>query len=269
MKENNKPFFGKEESLMLAGIAILLMIWHHLFNFQSWYSEGVGWIASLGYAGRVLTLVPAAFGNICVQMFALMSGYALFVNPKAYGSWRSRGVRLLRFLGAYWLICAFFLLVALLNDDKLPSFGNLVFNLLGRETGPGKPWVNVPFAWYVTFYIEFVLLIPFLLWLFSVKGIWKDGVALVVLIAFVFLVMRCPASGFINKFKEPITPLICVGVGIVAAKHDVFTWFHRQMGRRIPTAVYLLTIAGLMLFKYKLWSLNPMGGVDGMLSVQS
>lgn len=91
MKESKKTFFGKEESLMLGGIAVLLMIWHHLFNEPAWYSEGVCWKPMLGEAGRCSTAALAVFGNICVQVFALMSGYALYANPKAYGTWKSRG----------------------------------------------------------------------------------------------------------------------------------------------------------------------------------
>lgn len=267
MKENNKPFFGKEESQMLGGIAILLMIWHHLFCFPSWYSEGVGWTPVLGYFGAGLTRIPAVFGNICVQMFALISGYALFINTKSYGSWKSRGAKLMRFLGAYWLIYFIFLIIALLNDDGLPSFREFVFNLFGRHTGPKREWVNVPFAWYVTFYIEFVLLTPLLLYLFRGKEFWKDAAALCVLIVGIYLTRLYLSEGIVGEVLE-ITPLVCVGFGIVAAKHNLFLRFHNRIGKRIPSVVYLLCVACLMVFKYILPKFNPNGGVIGASSVR-
>ena len=151
---------------MLGGIAIFLMIWHHLFNFHDWLADGVAFNTHFGIVGSAIVRIPAGSGHICVQIFAIISGYALFINPTSYGSWRARITRLFKFLSVYWMIFALFLLVAFLNDDNLPSTEQFVHNLFGLHTGPSRPGVNVPFAWYVAFYIMFIVLTPVLCYLF-------------------------------------------------------------------------------------------------------
>lgn len=141
-----EDFFSKEMSTMMAGVAILLMMVHHLFGFQYWLNNGIGWEYPLGYFGKAATEITAIFGNICVQVFALTSGYALMINPKAYSTWEKRFSRLFKFLLAYWVVNVLFLIIGCLNGDTLPGLKELALNMVGLKTGPGRDWVNVPFA---------------------------------------------------------------------------------------------------------------------------
>lgn len=71
---------------MLSAVAVLLMVWHHLFNFASWLLPDIGWQYWMGYVGRGVSENIAAYGDICVQIFAFMSGYALWLRPDAYST---------------------------------------------------------------------------------------------------------------------------------------------------------------------------------------
>lgn len=62
----NKSFYGKEESMCVAGVAILLMIWHHLFTYQNWLIEGVRVESLLGNNINFLVWLTARLGNICI-----------------------------------------------------------------------------------------------------------------------------------------------------------------------------------------------------------
>lgn len=81
-----EDFFSKEMSVMMAGFAILLMMIHHLFKSSVWLDDGVVWHTSFGYIGEVTIKILSITGEICVQIFALTSGYALMMNPKAYAT---------------------------------------------------------------------------------------------------------------------------------------------------------------------------------------
>lgn len=256
-------YFGKQQSVMLGGIAILLMIWHHLFNAPTWYSEGVGIDVRFGMLGNALVYIPAATGNICVQMFAIISGYALFINPNAYGSWRSRGMRLLKFMAAYWMIFALFLLVAWFNDDSLPSWVQFIHNMVGLETKPEAAGVNVPFAWYVSFYIQFVILIPLLMWVFEKGNIYQDILGMFFLCALVYFLRQFPYDGTLKQFFSNIHPILCVGLGILGAKYNVFEKLHTAVLKRIPSLIILVFIALDLYAKYKLPQFNRMGGQIG------
>jgi uncharacterized membrane protein len=75
MKE--KFSFTKYYTEMMKGVAILLMLFHHLFGFPSWFVEGVTYI---GIPFRVNTAeyVLGQFGHICVAIFAFLTGYGMF-----------------------------------------------------------------------------------------------------------------------------------------------------------------------------------------------
>jgi uncharacterized membrane protein len=122
---------------MMAGFAILLMMSHHLFGFSNWLNYGIGWHTSLGYIGKTSAEILGVRG-ICVQVFALTSGYALMINPKAYSSWQKRFSRLFKFLLAYWTVNVLFIIIGYLNGDTMPGIKNLILNMIGLETTPYK-----------------------------------------------------------------------------------------------------------------------------------
>ena len=245
-----EKYFDKDQSVMLAGIAILLMIWHHLFNFPDWYANGVNINPVLGKTGLIAMRLSADFGDICVQIFAIMSGYALYVSPKSYGSWKIRAVRLFNFISAYWMIYALFLLIGWLNDDTLPSREQLLWNLIGLDTGPHKSGVNVPFAWYVAFYIEFILLTPVLIWVFARQRSFYDIISLILLLGIGLLSSRIPGHRIVKEFLMYIHPIFCVGLGIVAAKYDIFYKIHVYCLKRYSSIVLICMVMILMAIKY-------------------
>lgn len=273
-------YFDKNNSVILGGIAILFMIWHHLFNVSEWLSNGVAIIIHGGILGNLLTYVPAATGNICVQIFAIISGYALFINPKSYGNWRLRVKRLLKFLLAYWIVFALFLLIAWFNNDSLPSWNQFFHNLVGLKTGPSQAGVNVPFAWYVAFYIQFIILTPLLTWIFQKGNLLQDICGLLFLAIMVYLLPKINPTmvnddnemflrmwlGIICLFFSNIHPIFCVGLGIIAAKYNIFFKVHKLFLKKFPSLVILLFVGLGLYIKYKLSHINIGGGYNWYFS---
>lgn len=258
----SKSFFGKEQSIILGGIAILLMIWHHLFNSPSWYSDDVFVnLPELKFL-RGFILVPAASGDICVQIFAIISGYALLINPKTYGNWNNRGLKLFKFLGAYWSVFALFILIGWFNNDALPSWNQFIHNLVGLKTGPSQVGVNVPFAWYVAFYIQFVILAPFLLWMFREKNIKNDSMGIMFLCIMVYFLPKLPYNGIFKSFFDNIAPVLSVGLGILAAKYKIFDKIHLNILSKFPSILIYIGIIIVLYAKYKISKINPMGGYN-------
>lgn len=246
---NKSNFFGKEEALILSAMAILIMIWHHLFGFPDFYKEGTEWHSALGRGGDIAVTIFAKIGNICVPMFAIMSGYALGVNNKAFDSWQKRGVRLLKFLGSYWIVFALFLIVGYFDGAVLPSSNQFLENLFGVNTGP-KKWVNVSHAWYVAFYIEFLILVPVLVWSFKRSNFLWDIVALVALYGLVGVMTHLPWSNSITRFCGSITPIISVGIGILLAKYNLFERIHDAVLRFAPLHVILIFTLDVIVMRY-------------------
>lgn len=248
---------------MMAGLAILLMMWHHLFLFPSWLDDGIGWKYPFGYFGRATTEIAANFGNICVQVFALTSGYALMINPKAYCTWKRRFNRLFKFLLAYWVVNVLFLIVGILNGDTMPGTKDLALNLIGLSTGPLKNWVNVPFAWYVCYYIEFVLLTPVLIWGFSSNKKTLDCAMAFCCIIIVYLCRKIPFAAAFYLY-----PLLSTVLGIIIAKYRIFNILHQSATGRLHSVLIVSAIALLMILRYEVEKLNPLGGYNWNFFIQ-
>lgn len=242
---------------MMAGLVILFMIWHHLFMFHTWLNDGIVWEYPLGYFGRATTEIMSIFGNICVQVFALTSGYALMMNPKAYGTWKKRFSRLFKFLFAYWTVNVLFLIIGYLNGDSMPGIKEWALNMIGLQTGPEKSWINVPFAWYVFYYIEFVLLTPILIWGFSSNKKTLDCAMALGCIIIVYICRRMPVEG-----NYIITPLLSTVLGIIIAKYRIFNTLHRLVSGRLHSALIACAIALLMIIRYEMGKLNSLGDVN-------
>lgn len=242
-------FFGKEEALILSAIAVLIMIWHHLFGYKEFYKEGTEWYSIGGVVINTIVSIFAKIGNICVPMFAIMSGYALGINKKGFDSWKKRGNRLLKFLGSYWLVFALFLIVGYFNGAVLPNKSQFIENLFGINTGPGK-WINVSHAWYVGFYVEFLLLIPLLVWMFKSSKFIVDIIAFGALYLLVFLMTHLPQETLIGRICGVIIPLISVGIGILFAKYDVFKRLHDYILKFSPNGVLWIWIFAVVMLRY-------------------
>lgn len=250
-----EDFYSREMSTMMAGFAILLMMCHHLFGFPYWLNSEVNWKTSLGYIGKASAEILGVTGGICVQVFALTSGYALIMNPKAYSTWRKRFKRLFKFLLAYWIVNILFLIVGFLNGDILPGFKELSMNMVGLNTQPEASWVNVPFAWYVCYYIEFILISHILIWGFrSNKKIFECAMVLSCIVV-VYICKRLPFTA-----ANYLYPLLSAVLGILIAKYGIFNKLHRLITGRLHSVLLVIAIALILIVRYEIPKLNPMGG---------
>lgn len=256
-------FFNKEMSRMMAGFAVLLMMSSHFFMYPFWLSDGVDWSSSFGAVGKMLTELMGTFGGICVRVFALISGYALMMNPKTYGTWRKRVNRLYKFLLAYWLVNVLFLIIGYLNGDIMPGIKELLYNLIGLKTGPHAEWVNVPFAWYVCYYIEFILLTPVLIWGFSSTRKVLDMAMAVTLVIIVYICRHTP-----YEVANYLFPLLSTVLGMLIAKYGIFNKLHRLVTGRLHSTYLVSAIALLIIVRYEVEKLNPLGGTNWNFFIQ-
>lgn len=150
-----QPFvFSKEKTDYIKGIAIILMLFHHLFGFPDWLTDGVTYI---GIPLRVHTVEYAIgrFAHVCVALFAFVTGYGMFFSYRSGGIFKKSLRRGASFLVGYWLVLfgiAIPVNIALGKTDITPS---LVFlNLFAIDN------TLVSFAWYVRFYLALLVTLP-------------------------------------------------------------------------------------------------------------
>jgi len=258
--ETDNCFFNKRMSVSMAGISVLLMVFIHLFTYPHWLMHGSEWIPFWGEYGKFIIDVICAFGGICVYVFAFISGYSLVVSTQSYTSFRKRSQRLTRFLCSYWMILGLFLLLGLLMGDNLPSMNELVCNSVGLDTGVDKPWVNVPFAWYVAFYIEFIIVSPGLMRIFGGENVLSDILSVFCIVIIVYVARIYTCGGLIGLLSQTVFPFLSVCTGVLFAKYDLLTKIHNRVTDKLHMSVILLIIAAIVLTPLLVNNLNPLGG---------
>lgn len=131
----------KQQSQMLKGVAIIMMVWSHLMVHTDSYSP------LLTIAGKPLALwlvgacAPVAF-------FLFLSGYGLY-EVNNHREDRNRWGRLAKLYIHYWLILAFMLLIGqvLLHKDIVKGPLVLVENMTGYDTTYcPEMWFLLPFV---------------------------------------------------------------------------------------------------------------------------
>ena len=161
----------KKNTLMLHGIGILMMIYHHLFiTGNTWYvNKGVSLFDILNPVnfGRADTfqLTFAWFCKICVAIFAFTSGYAMYIQfeKRCKEDMDLKQMylyclkRLWSFYKKFFLCFIFFVSYDYFSGNQNGfdySIGNYLLNLLGIRATYNGTW------WYILVYYYMILISP-------------------------------------------------------------------------------------------------------------
>lgn len=159
----------KEDSLVIKGVAIFLMMWHHCFLSGRFEKYDISFIPFT--AQQVSSF--ASFSKICVSLFAFVSGYGLLLSwhrEKEHIS-ASRWVvkRYLKSFIPMWFVIILCWIVTFLlsrrpitvyfKDGIATGILYMAFDYLGVANLFGTPNL-VGTWWYLTASISFILLTP-------------------------------------------------------------------------------------------------------------
>lgn len=140
----------KEDSKCLYSVAILLMIFHHIFMAPT----------NIGIADIPFVTSLAWFGKICVAMYAYISGYAMASslsnneNNKLRICYYKIFKRIVSFLFRYWIMFVVCVPMFVFTGNRIQSIKVLILNFLGIGFHYNGAW------WYVRQYIIMLLICP-------------------------------------------------------------------------------------------------------------
>ena len=236
---------SKSDTAGIKGIAILFMLWHHLFLHSTEYG--------------VLTPSMAVVFKVCVALFLFVSGYGL---TKQYGGLEKRDVRttirfwLRRFINFFLPFWFCFVLVVVIGNlcgyafhDAYPATRNTLkcvildfFGQMGYDSYLG-PW------WFNKMIIQLYLAFPFLYMI-----LYNRYTAIVGLIAIVIVQLfsyRIPGKLFF--IVEGGLPSFCLGM--MAARFRIVP----EMRKRAQKIAWIITavLIGVVLSILLLILKNP------------
>lgn len=209
---------NRSDSQMMKGVAILLMIFLHLFN----QMPNVDLCRNFIYIGNLPLVYVLTRAANPVAFFLILGGYGL------YKVWlrgdKNRWSRLWKLMFHYWIILAVFLSVGYyLFPDRYPnSFAALISNATGfHTTYNGEMWFLLP-------YIVLSAMAP---WLFKVciRFKWWQviGVAFCIHLATSFCISRYGSSFLFHNYAvyDPLLVLHLTFSFLVGAMAERESWF--------------------------------------------
>lgn len=232
--------YGKLESIRIKGIAIICMYVLHFFAHPDWIlAENM--YRTLTPWGAVILPMLSNFGHICVALFAFTSGYAMYIQREKYAHLQYRICKCFTFLIQYWFVIAAFMLYGFLAGETMPDIPTFLMQSVGIGTDIYAQGLNVCTAWYVFFFLVFVLLHPILIKL-SVKNFVIDSfLTFIVLYGGAIIVTKQPFIDIphtISRFFERFGLWGSIGlIGYLFAKYQIFKQVNGYLNKKISTAI--------------------------------
>lgn len=232
--------FTVEDTQAVKGVAILLMIWHHLFGFPEYYSYDHLLPFNLAfYLGR--------FGKVCVSLYLFLSGYGLTCSAvrSPLPIWRATGLRLRKFYVSFWFY--FVLLVPYgLFVLRTGRFANQdVVDVLYGLVGLADHHVAYDVAWwFIRVYVPLLALFPLFYRLACAHPLLLP-VAGLGLLGVQTRIWEGTLAGGVLFWQMPFV------LGIYAARTGLFESETAARAARQPAWWHGAVLAALFLFRFR------------------
>lgn len=204
-------------SKAVKGMAIILMVTHHCFGFPAWNIAGIDYrnIIILGVPLWSWVMFPT---EICVSVFAFLTGWAYFYNKTPTLKYSVK--KIIGFLKYYWFILfLIFIPIAWVLGTYVPTINTILLNMFALKKN------LISFAWYVYFYIFAMLLLPFVTKAFRGRW-WFDF-----FFALAFCVVCYNLAAIVPLSRPYLTSGLmqcfywfpCILAGYLCAKYELFS----------------------------------------------
>ncbi|MEH7082647.1 acyltransferase [Neobacillus drentensis] len=159
----DKPFiFSRNMTAIAKGLAITLMVYHHLFAFPNRIAA-VDYKPIMMVDNLPLDQLIGQFGKLCVAIFLFLSGLGLYKSfeSKKHFTFRQGFIRAINFFTIYWLVFFIFIPIGLKYFDNTVRYAwnpkLFIYNLFALIHTYNGEW------WFISVYIELVLLFPLII----------------------------------------------------------------------------------------------------------
>ena len=147
----------KDESLQLKGIAILMMLWLHLFGTDRAILENSENFIHL-WNGAPIAYAMRKLGRMCVVLYTFLGGYGLAKVYQRSGNYTkgfgiyggmNNGKRVWKLFTSYWIVLLMFMAVAVaIQPDRYPGkVSEIIGNITALDcTYNDSLWFLLPYA---------------------------------------------------------------------------------------------------------------------------
>ncbi|CAM2076850.1 MAG: hypothetical protein NSGCLCUN01_01036 [uncultured Clostridium sp.] len=238
---------SKNKTLIIKGIAIILMVIHHLFAFPDRINK-IEYVSIYLLNNVPIEFYVAKIGKICVNMFLFMGGYALF---KIYGinvTYNKILKRIYKLYLTYWSVFIPFLIIGIIINKVELNLKIIFLNFIGIISTINKEW------WFFIVYIILILLYPLI-----IKIILKYNNYLIFIISFCIFCVGTLANIIFYRLDIIKYELIfnimssqfMFITGIQVCKGCIFDKLSKKVNKKHEIIIIGISILILVLFPIK------------------
>lgn len=239
--------FTKHHTKIVKGIAMLLMLFDHLF-----------WMESGKY--NALIKIPmyhdipwliGSLGNICVSMFLFLSGYGMYITAQNQGryTFKDAFIRIKNMWFQYAFITTLIIILDFLFGKITFDIKKIILNLLALDFSYNK------YAWFMITYIIIILVFPLMNYLMA-HSPWMLDCLIVIGIKGAITFLNSVINFYISvpeiaykTLMEPFMFLPVFLIGYIIAKYDIFTKVSEKIfSGKLSKLKYLLLILATLSF---------------------
>ena len=212
--QHSTPYFEKNTTAIIKGVALVMMFVHHFFTFPEWWMDGIDY--------PILKVLAPYFREplkICVPIFCFLTGYFYYYNKDKSFLYSAR--KITDILIDYWCVFFLFAFIAI----RTVHYVYTPINFLKEMFALTRP--TMKFCWYVYFYYSFMLIFPLIVKALS-KNIHFDlFISTLLLPVLLRVVIKIFGIFIVNSTIEQVLNSLAlwfpsVLVGFVFAKNELF-----------------------------------------------
>lgn len=224
-----RPVFDIRQTNIAKGVAVLLLLWHHLFYYAPKYYNR--FTSLYMFHGKPIECQISVFCKVCVAIFLILSGYGLYKSRNSYclrraaydnGRKKITGElvfvknHLLRLMMNFWFIYLIF--VPLGIGFGMPFWEvyehNALYGIvdfLGLANLFGTPTMNVTW-WFMSAIILLYIIFPLLV----KTADWSSEILICCTVG-LMLIPRFISVPYVGQYFILVPPFV---LGILCAKHN-------------------------------------------------
>lgn len=233
--------FTREDTKVVKGIAICLMLCHHLFAFPTKVAEPSTFVSLFSFGQTSFATYLGQFSMICMPVFLFIGGYGTYLS--ALKTKDENALVIGKIAGLYKLVWQVFLLslpFSIYFNRRLGSklIISIIYNFLTLNCGFNEEW------WFILPYAVMIALFPLIRRLIDRKNATLVGSVLFIVIYSLFYnyfypeILKYPffasfsASMFQHRLKEVLQIFPAFYLGCLAAKYVLLDKIKERLGGR-------------------------------------
>lgn len=257
--------FTRNDTKIVKGFAIILMLYHHLFAFPNRLAVDVSYEALITHGELTSAMLLGLFGRVCVALFLFLGGYGTWLSFQAKRADADSSSFVLRKIKGLYVpyLQAFAVMIPialLLSDQRVtPALTSLFWNASGLNITYNGEW------WFFTDYLILLLAFPLMYWFTQRR---RAAVSVDVLLTCVWVAAVTwfiPAIMQADTMQDFSKTLIwkklyqtmqwspCFLMGCIFARWDLLSRLKTKFsGSYVSCALLVATIVLLVPLRYKL-----------------